>query len=176
MLSKVREPPWYQTNPFPLSHHPGKPHPWAQKADHDPSKIVFSPGSKDWLSALVVLGWPDGAGDGRPEINQQQPWWVSELRHGGHRGALKDRGHFLLFSLSFFVFLGLHLQHMEVPTLGAQSELYLPAYPIAHSNARTLTHRARPGIKPGSSWIQVGFVTAEPQEELQVGLSTACRA
>ena len=31
----------------------------------------------------------------------------------------------------FFVFLGLHLWHMEVPRLGAESELQLPAYTTA---------------------------------------------
>ena len=36
----------------------------------------------------------------------------------------------------------------------------------AHSNARSLTYLAKPGIKAASSWILVGFVTAEPQGEL----------
>ena len=36
------------------------------------------------------------------------------------------------------------------------------AYTIAHGNAGSLTHKARPGIKPKSSWILVGLVTAEP--------------
>ena len=31
-------------------------------------------------------------------------------------------------------------------------------YITAHSNARSLTHWARPGIEPVSSWILVGFV------------------
>ena len=31
----------------------------------------------------------------------------------------------------FFVFLGLHPWHMEVPSLGAESELQLPAYATA---------------------------------------------
>ena len=31
----------------------------------------------------------------------------------------------------FFVFLGLHSQHMEVPRLGIESELQLPAYATA---------------------------------------------
>ena len=35
-------------------------------------------------------------------------------------------------------------------------------YTIAHSNARSLTHWTRPGIKTTSSWILFGFVTAEP--------------
>ena len=36
---------------------------------------------------------------------------------------------FVLFR--FFVFLGPHLQHMEVPRLGVKSELWLPAYTTA---------------------------------------------
>ena len=40
----------------------------------------------------------------------------------------------------FLVFLGPHLWHVEVPKLGVESELQLPAYTTAHSNA-------------GSSWI-----------------------
>ena len=39
------------------------------------------------------------------------------------------------------------------------------AYTTTHSNAGSLTHWARPGIKPTSSWKLVGFITAEPQQE-----------
>ena len=35
----------------------------------------------------------------------------------------------------------------------------------AHSNTGSLTHWARPEIKPAASWILVGFITAEPQRE-----------
>ena len=38
---------------------------------------------------------------------------------------------FAFFFFFFFVFLGLHLQHMEVPKLGVESELQLPTYTIA---------------------------------------------
>ena len=67
----------------------------------------------------------------------------------------------------FFVFLGPHTQHMEVPTLEvtwecshrpmpqphppgiwAMSATY--TYTTAHSNTRSLSHWARPGIKPAS--------------------------
>ena len=34
----------------------------------------------------------------------------------------------VLFCFDFFVFLGLHLRHKEVPRLGVELELYLPAY------------------------------------------------
>ena len=39
-------------------------------------------------------------------------------------------------------------------------------YTTVHGNAGSLTHWVRPGIKPLSSWILVGFITAEPQGEL----------
>ena len=39
-------------------------------------------------------------------------------------------------------------------------------YSTAHGNARSLTHWARPGIEPVSSWILVGFVSDAPQWEL----------
>ena len=58
--------------------------------------------------------------------------------------------------LNFFVFLGLHLWHMEVPRLGVEWELQLPAYTTAtatqgiraasvtyttvHGNNGSLTH------------------------------------
>ena len=55
--------------------------------------------------------------------------------------------------------------HMEVPGLGVESKLQLPAYSTAtaayttaSSNARSLTHQARLGIKPASSWILIGFL------------------
>ena len=78
---------------------------------------------------------------------------------------------------SFFLFLGPHLQHMEVPRLGVESELYLPAYTTAtaiqdlrgmcnyttaHNNTRSLTHWVRPEMEPASSWILVRFITTEP--------------
>ena len=39
-------------------------------------------------------------------------------------------------------------------------------YTTAHGNAGSLTHWARPGIKPASSWILVTFVSAAPWREL----------
>ena len=40
------------------------------------------------------------------------------------------------------------------------------AYTTAHSNAKSLTHLLRPGIKPGCSRILVKFISAEPWREL----------
>ena len=55
----------------------------------------------------------------------------------------------------YLVFLGPHPRHMEVRRLGVKSELQLMAYTTAHSKAGSLTHCARPGIKPSSSWMLV---------------------
>ena len=69
---------------------------------------------------------------------------------------------------------------MEVPRLGVEFELQLPArpqpqqrqiwaesatYSTAHGNFRSPTCWARPGIAPKSSWILVGFISAAPQWE-----------
>ena len=42
-----------------------------------------------------------------------------------------------------------------------------PAYTIAHGNARSPTHWARPGSEPATSWFLVRLLTTEPQRELQ---------
>uniref|UniRef100_A0A8D1F9Y2 small monomeric GTPase n=1 Tax=Sus scrofa TaxID=9823 RepID=A0A8D1F9Y2_PIG len=81
---------------------------------------------------------------------------------------------FLLSFFFFFFFLGPHPQHMEVPGLGVESELYLRltpqpwqcqiqtlsvTYTADCGNVVSLTYRARPGIEPISSWILVGLLT-----------------
>ena len=74
-----------------------------------------------------------------------------------------------------FCLSGPHQWRMEVPRLGVKSELQPPAYArttetwdlshicnlhhtTAHGNARSVTHWARPGIEPMSSWMLVGFI------------------
>ena len=61
------------------------------------------------------------------------------------------------FFVCLFVFLGPHPWHMEVPRLGVELELQLPAYTTAHGNAGPLTHWARPGIEPAFSWMIDSF-------------------
>ena len=90
---------------------------------------------------------------------------------------------FFLSVFLSFVFLGPHLQHMEVPRLGIKSKLQLSAtatatviwdtshvcnlyHTTAQDNARSPTHWARAGIEPTSSWILVRFVSTMPQWEL----------
>ena len=43
-------------------------------------------------------------------------------------------------------------------------------YITTHNNAGSLTHGARPGIKPSTSWFLVGFVSTEPRRELLFGI------
>ena len=73
------------------------------------------------------------------------------------------------FYLFFFFFLGLFraAHAAPFPRLGVQSELQPQqcgtqvvsvAYTTAHSNTRSLTQWAKPGIEPASSWILVGFI------------------
>ena len=99
-------------------------------------------------------------------------WMLPVLSGKSKPKPLSVRDHvffvFVLFCFVFLssVFLGLHQRHMEVPRVGVESEPWLPAYTTAHSNARSLTHGARPGVKPSSSWLLVGFVSAEPRWEL----------
>ena len=76
----------------------------------------------------------------------------------------------VVFAFVLFCFLGLHLWHMEVPRLGVESKLQLPAYTTTtatpdQSSICNLHHSswqcqipdplARPEIKPPSSWIPV---------------------
>ena len=57
---------------------------------------------------------------------------------------------------------GLHYSHSN-----ARSELCL-TYTTAHSNAGSLTHWARPGIEPASSWVLVRFITTVLPWELTI--------
>ena len=61
------------------------------------------------------------------------------------------------WKVPFFFFLGLYPQHMEVPRLGVEYELCLRPTPQLMAMRDLLTHDARPGIKPESSWILVRF-------------------
>ena len=69
---------------------------------------------------------------------------------------------------------------MEVLRLGVKSELQIPAYTTAtvmqdlvasvtyttaQGKTGFLTHWERPRIEPASSWLLVGFIITEPQQE-----------
>ena len=88
------------------------------------------------------------------------------------------------FFFFFFVFLGLHSQEAYgssqarsqiraiAPGLTWPQQCQIPAtsvtYIIAHGSAGSLTHWETPKIEPASSWMLVGFVTAETQQKLLV--------
>ena len=91
---------------------------------------------------------------------------------------------FLFIHSFIYCFLGLQLRHKQDPRLGAELELQPQAYATgtamqdpSHScnlhpsspQHQIPTHWASPGIKPVSSWILVGFVTAAPKGELHAG-------
>ena len=47
-------------------------------------------------------------------------------------------------------------------------------YTTAHGNPRSLTQWVKPGIESASSWVLVGFVTAESKQELLIRLIDYC--
>ena len=53
----------------------------------------------------------------------------------------------------------------ESSQVGGQIRASAAGLHYSHSKARSLTHWMRPGFKPVSSWILVGFLTPEPQWE-----------
>ena len=80
---------------------------------------------------------------------------------------------FFFFFFCLFIFSVPHLQHMEVPRLGVDwscrcwptpepqkcgIQATSATYATAFGNARSLTHWARPGIEPATSWFPVVFV------------------
>ena len=52
-----------------------------------------------------------------------------------HLSADTQADTFLIYTFFFFVFLGPHPQHMQVPRLGVESELQRPAYATATATA-----------------------------------------
>ena len=52
---------------------------------------------------------------------------------------------------------GLHHSHSQIQAAPA-------TYTTAHGNARSLTHRVRPGIEPTTSCFLVGFISTVPQQ------------
>ena len=95
-------------------------------------------------------------------------WYWCQNNHADQWNRIQFYKYKKLVLFCFVAFLGPNLWHMEVPRPGVESELQLLAYTTAtaHSNAKSLTHWAKPGIEPTSSWILVSFITAEPQQEL----------
>ena len=102
-------------------------------------------------------------------------WWISHE---------KQVSHYFIYKKFFFLFFRtVHESIWKFPGKGVELELQLPptpqpqqckiwaaslTYTTAHGNARSLTHRLRPGIELAASWILVRFITDEPRGELPI--------
>ena len=86
------------------------------------------------------------------------PWWLGiSSSVFGHLYIFSGKISIKILCPFFFFFLGLHLQHMEVPGIGVESELQLPATPWPQqcgiqAISAALNHWARLGIELTSSW------------------------
>ena len=58
------------------------------------------------------------------------------------------------------------MQHIGSSQARGQIRAAAAGLHYSSGNARSLTHCARPGIEPVSSWILVKFITAESEQEL----------
>ena len=67
------------------------------------------------------------------------------LSHRRYNSKRKETN-FWLFIYYYYYFLGPHLQHMEVPRLGIESELELPAYTTATAMPDPSTYAATPQL------------------------------
>ena len=65
----------------------------------------------------------------RPMPQLQQRWILNPLSQARNRTCASSET--MPDAFYFFLFLGLHLWHMEVPRLGVKLELQLPAYGTA---------------------------------------------
>ena len=98
-------------------------------------------------------------------------WWPSCFHSTQSKKLRKEN-----FFFFFLPFLGPFPRHMEVTPKArgligtiatglhhshsnTGSEPHLQPYTTTHSNTGSLTHWARPGIEPTTSWFPVGFVS-----------------
>ena len=103
---------------------------------------------------------------------------------------LKVPGVLTLLLDFFFLFMAIPV-YVEIPGLGVECRLHLPAYvtttatqdpsrfcDLHHGSWQCWipTHWVRPGIEPASSWLLVSFVTTEPQWELPTVRFLTCWA
>ena len=94
-----------------------------------------SPGSPGWLVHAVGFTLQEicragrlGQGTNASSISARRLNSILQIPQAIGKGTGSQSLHFLSV---FFCFLGLHLRHMEVPRLGVQSQLQLPAYTTA---------------------------------------------
>ena len=65
---------------------------------------------------------------------------------------------YLFLFFVFLPFLGLYPGHMDVSQARGLIRAVAASLHQSHNNTGSLTHRARPGIEPSTSWFLVGFV------------------
>ena len=118
-------------------------------------------------------------------LSKREEWidGVNVALPGGAQSLLKIHGHeFMYLCIYVFCFiraalvaygssqargpLGAVATGLSHSHSNSGSEPHLPTYTTAHGNARSLTHRARPGIEPTTSWCLVRFVSTVPRQEL----------
>ena len=66
------------------------------------------------------------------------------------------------------------IEAVAVGLCHSQIQAMSATYTAVHSNAGSLTHWAKPGIEPASSWTLVRFLTTDPQWELPLIFCLNC--
>ena len=78
-----------------------------------------------------------------------------------------------LFFSSFFSFLGLYPQHIEISRLGVESELQ--PWPKPHPQQLWILNPLNEArVEPASSWMLVRFFSTEPRRELPSSVFSVC--
>ena len=92
--------------------------------------------------------------------------WISQsLSHSKYLLSSKKPG--LLQFILFYFFKAAPMAYGGSQARG-QIGAVAVTYTTAHGNTGSLTHWARPGIEPASSWILVRFMSTEPWRELRL--------
>ena len=84
---------------------------------------------------MTFFGGGSGMRCSHGHVSSQMAQWGPKLRSDNGRSLTQCSARELLQMIFFFVFLGLHLWHMEVTRLGVKLELQLLACHHSHSNA-----------------------------------------
>ena len=122
------------------------------------------------------------------EIQTWSRWGLAREGRGRRKGLFAQDGgfmqgmgtspfYFILFCFIFFLFRAASVAYGSPSTRGrirvvaaglhhTHSNSGSETHATAHGNAESITHQARSGIEPVSSWISVGFLTTEPWWEL----------
>ena len=130
-------------------------------------KLKYGFLQSDWMTVGFPVLFPLPSNSTSTWIFKQRDMKIAIYFSWGPKTVLVLLSRFICvnyYQVRFFFSFG----HMEVPMLGVESELQLPAYATAtaspslvcdlHGKARSLTHWARPGIEPTTSRFLVGFV------------------